>query len=132
MFSNTFAGCTGLTSLPSNLFKGISGAADALFKSMEANWRNETTSSLSSDQTLYLRIAVDSLEDWLAVEKEIKTWAFFEKNTLRGVFLPQVLVEVVYNEELSSIQQKLRERGWHLNPDFSGAGATLTRIYTNE
>jgi len=106
--------------------------AEAVFKSMEASWRTETMSSLADDQTLYLRIRVNSLSDWLAVESEMKTWNFFENYTLKGLFLPQILVEVTYKEDLGTIQQKLQERGWLFNQEASGSSATLTRIQEYE
>jgi len=106
--------------------------ADAVFKSMEASWRTDTMSSLADDQTLYLRIRVNSLSDWLVVENEMKAWSFFEQYTLKGLFLPQILVEATYKGDLETIQQKLQERGWLFNRDASGTSGTLTRIQEYE
>jgi hypothetical protein len=43
MFGSTFSGCTGLTSLPSDLFNGISGAAGSMFSSTFKGCTNLTT-----------------------------------------------------------------------------------------
>lgn len=106
--------------------------AGAVFKEMERRWRADRTSSFDDKQTLYLRVSVDSLADWLALEKERKTWGFFEETTLKGVFLPQVLIEATYKGDEDKIKEDLWNLGWNLDKDFTGNGATLTRIDRNE
>ncbi len=106
--------------------------ADAMFKEMEERWRADRTSSFSEKQTLYLRIPVNSLSDWLQLEKEMKTWSFFEEVALKGLYLPQVLVEATYKGDDDTIASRLREVGWRMEKDFSGNGATLTRTAAYE
>ncbi len=102
--------------------------ADAVFAEMEKRWRADRTTSLSDKQTLYLRIPVNSLPEWLRLEQEMKTWSFFDDVGLKGLYLPQVLVEVAYKGDLDTIASRLREVGWQMEKDFSGNGATLTRM----
>ena len=106
--------------------------ADAMFKEMENRWRADRTTSLSDKQVLYLRVSVQSLSDWLRLEKEMKTWNFLEETALKGLYLPQVLVEATYKGSEDDLVDKLLGQGWRLNKDFSGNGATLTRIGTYE
>ena len=107
--------------------------ASAVFKEMERRWRAErTTNTVADKKTLYLRVSVNSLSDWLALEKEMKTWGFFEDTTLKGLYLPNVLVEATYKNDEYQIRSLLLERGWILTPDSTGNGATLTRAIYNE
>lgn len=106
--------------------------ADAVFKEMERRWRENRTSSFADKQTLYLRVNVNSLGEWLALSKAMKTWSFFENITLKGVYLPQVLVEATYKGDEEKIRSDLLDNGWQLIRDFSGNGATLTRIGNDE
>lgn len=106
--------------------------AASVFQEMERRWREDRTSSLDDKQTLYLRVRVNSLAEWLALEKEMKTWNFFENLTLKGVYLPQVLVEATYKGNEDKIQSDLLNHGWQLTRDFSGNGATLTKVNTYE
>ena len=87
---------------------------------------------MADKKTLYLRVSVNSLSDWLALEKEMKTWGFFEDTTLKGLYLPNVLVEATYKNDEYQIRSLLLERGWILTPDSTGNGATLTRAIYNE
>ena len=64
----------------------------------------------------------------MAVEKEMKTWNFFENLILKGVYLPQVLLEATYKGDENKMQSDLLNHGWQLTRDFSGNGATLTRV----
>ena len=106
--------------------------SEAVFKEMEQRWRHDRTSSFDDKQTLYLRVNVDSLADWLALEQERKSWTFFEETTLKGVFLPLVLIEATYKGDEEKIQTQLLNNGWQLEKDFSGDGATLTKVENNE
>ena len=101
---------------------------DAVFKEMEERWRADRTSSFSDKQTLYLRIPVNSLPEWLRLEQEMKTWSFFEEVALKGLYLPQVLVEATYKGDEDVIASRLRQVGWQMEKDFSGNGATLKRM----
>lgn len=102
--------------------------AKAVFKEMEHRWRQDENSSLNKDRTLYLRVPVASLAEWKKLEKQMKNWSFFEKISLKGIYLPQVLLEVVYKDNLGEVEQKLLAYGWRLNKDFMGNGATLTKV----
>ena len=106
--------------------------ADAVFQDMENQWRADRTSSFADKQTLYLRIPVNSLSEWLALEKEMKTWSFFEDVSLKGLYLPKILVEVTYKGDEDQIVGRLLEQGWRLEKDFTGNGATLTRVSVHE
>lgn len=106
--------------------------ADAVFKEMEDRWRADRTSSFSDKQTLYLRMPVNSLPEWLRLEQEMKTWSFFDEIALKGLYLPQVLVEATYKGDEDIIASRLREVGWQMEKDFSGNGATLKRISSYE
>ncbi|MBQ3696237.1 MAG: DUF2066 domain-containing protein [Alphaproteobacteria bacterium] len=106
--------------------------ADAVFKDMENRWRSDRSSSLADKQTLYLRVPVDSLPEWLRLEQEMKTWTFFEEIALKGLFLPQILVEATYKGDEETIAQRLLEYGWRLNKDSTGNGATLVRVSAYE
>ena len=101
--------------------------ADSVFKEMETRWRGERTSSLNQQNTLYLRISVDSLGEWLELEKEMKEWSFLEQVSLRGIYLPQVLVEISYKNDEDEVVRRLSNLGWYLEKDFSGNGGTLKR-----
>ncbi len=102
--------------------------AEAVFSEMESRWRDEKTSSLSEDKTLYLRIKAESLPEWLQLEKEMKKWELFETFSLKGLYLPQVLVEAKYKGAEYQLEEKLKEQGWRLEKDFRGNGATLTKV----
>lgn len=115
-----------------DLKKGSLDMAEALFNEMERRWRIERTSSLAGKQNLYLRVNVDSLSDWLALEEERKGWSFFENTTLKGVFLPLILIEATYKGDEEKIRTELLNHGWLLEKDFTGNGATLTKVQANE
>ncbi len=99
----------------------------AVFQEMESKWRQNKTDSLNGKQVLYLRVPVSSLEEWHQIEKQINGWSFFDSVVLRGIYLPQVLVEVSYKSSISDVEQQLFKLGWKLTPDASGNGAMLTR-----
>jgi len=101
--------------------------ADAVFKEMERRWRMERTSNFEDKKMLYLRVSVNSLEEWLVLEKEIQNWGFFEATNLKGIYLPNVLIEASYKGETENVRAQLLERGWLLNLDMTGNGATLTK-----
>ena len=106
--------------------------ANAVFQEMESRWRADRTSSLADKQILYLRVPVESLPEWLRLEQEMKTWSFFEEISLKGLYLPQVLVEATYKGDENVVAERLLEQGWRLNKDFTGNGATLTRVSAYE
>ena len=106
--------------------------ANSIFKEMESHWRSNRMTSLSDKQVLYLRVPVNSLPEWLRLEQEMKTWTFFEEVALKGLFLPQVLVEATYKGDEELVSQRLLENGWRLNKDFTGNGASLTRVNAYE
>ncbi len=106
--------------------------AAAVFQEMERRWRQDQTISFDEKQTLYLRVNVNSLSDWLVLEKELQGWNFFENVTLKGVYLPQVLLEATFKGDAEKIHSALLANGWQLVRDFSGNGATLTRIENDE
>ena len=101
--------------------------AEAVFSEMEARWRADRTSSLNTQNSLYLRVIVNSLQEWLALEKEMKNWSFLESISLRGVYLPRVLVEVSYKTTEGEVAERLKNLGWQLDKDLIGNGATLKR-----
>ena len=106
--------------------------SNAVFQEMEARWRADRTTSFDEKQTLYLRVPVSSLAEVLSVEKEMKTWSFFDDVTLKGIYLPQVLIEASYKGSEDVLASRLLEEGWRLNKDLTGNGATLTRINAYE
>jgi len=101
--------------------------SNAVFQEMESRWRQNKTDSLNGKQILYLRVPVSSLEEWHQIEKQINGWSFFDSAVLKGIYLPQVLVEVSYKGTIEEIEQKLFRMGWKLTPDASGNGGMLTR-----
>ena len=101
--------------------------ADLVFEEMENRWRNERTDRFQEKQVLYLRVPVNSLAEWQRLEKQMKSWTFFDSVEMKGLYLPQVLVEAVYQGDVDTIAQKLSAYGWQLDRDFTGNGATLVR-----
>ena len=101
--------------------------AGAVFTEMESRWRNDRTDRFQEKQVLYLRVPVNSLAEWQRLEQQMKSWTFFDKLEMRGLYLPQVLLEAVYQGDENDIADKLASYGWQLNKDSSGNGATLTR-----
>ena len=51
--------------------------AESVFKEMERRWRVEQTSHLEDKKTMYLRVHVGSLSEWLALKKKFKHGAFW-------------------------------------------------------
>ena len=101
--------------------------AEALFEEMEARWREDRTTSLNKQNTLYLRVSVNSLQEWLTLEKEMREWSFLEQVSLRGIYLPQILMEISYKNGEDEVIKRLSDLGWYLEKDFSGSGGTLKR-----
>ena len=101
--------------------------SNAVFTEMESRWRNDRTDRFQEKQVLYLRVPVNSLSEWQRLEQQMKSWTFFDKLEMRGLYLPMVLLEGVYQGDENDIADKLASYGWQLNKDFSGNGATLSR-----
>lgn len=106
--------------------------ANVVFSEMESKWRGDKMSSLADKQTLYLRITVDSLAEWLRLDQEMKDWTFFEETELRGLYLPQVLVDVTYKGDLNVLSERLLALGWQLNKDTTGNGGSLKKVNVYE
>ena len=106
--------------------------SEAVFQEMEARWRSDRMTSFDEKQTLYLRIPVKTLPELLVLEKEMKTWSFFDEVILKGLYLPQVLVEATYKGSDEVLASRLLEEGWRLNKDLTGNGAALTRVNVYE
>ena len=104
----------------------------AVFNEMEARWRADRTNNFEEKKVLYLRIPVQSLSEWLELEKQMKNWSFFESAEMRGLYLPQVLVEVSYKTDIETITSRLGGYGWQLHLDATGNGASLTRGGSHE
>ena len=101
--------------------------ADAVFATMAENWRNTHVSRLDGIHTIYARTPVSSLQEWQALEQEMAGWKFVDKVVVRGAYLPQMLVELSFEQSVDEVKQALAEHGWILDLDFSGSGASLTR-----
>ena len=110
-----------------NQTAAASQMGQAVFQEMESRWREDKTSTTTEKQVLYLRVPVQSLAEWHAIEKQMQGWSFFEKVTMRGLYLPQILVEVFYKGDVEDIERKLLRQGWRLNRDLTGNGGTLSR-----
>ena len=106
--------------------------ADAVFQEMESRWRADRMTSFAEEQALYLRVPVGSVSEWLALEKEMKSWSFFDNVSLKGLYLPLVLVEVTYKGGDGDLSSRLLAEGWILNRDLNGNGATLVRAGIHE
>ena len=63
----------------------------------------------------------------VGLEKEIQTWRFLDAATLKGMYLPNVLIEASYVDSEDQVRTNFLERGWILNRDMLGNGATLTK-----
>ncbi|MBP5344116.1 MAG: DUF2066 domain-containing protein [Alphaproteobacteria bacterium] len=103
-----------------------------IFDMMAANWRKEHMAKFDGEQTIFARIPVSSLYEWQNLEKEMGTWQFVKKTVVRGAYLPQMLVELSFEQSIEELKQQFLSRGWQLKPDFTGPGASLTKGEANE
>jgi len=106
--------------------------SQAIFDMMASNWRKDHMAKFDGEKTLYARIPVSSLKEWQDLEREMDKWHFIKKIVVRGVYLPQMLVELSFTQDIGELKQEFNTRGWQLNLDFTGSGASLTKGAINE
>ena len=101
--------------------------AQVIFDTMASNWRETHMTKFDGERTLYARVPVSSLQEWQNLEKEMNKWQFVKKFVVRGAYLPQMLVELSFIQSIDELKQELSSRGWQLNLDFTGSGASLIK-----
>ena len=101
--------------------------AKTIFETMAEHWRSGNMSRLDDSQVIYARVPVSSLQEWQSIEKEMSSWKFLDNAIVRGAYLPQMLVELSFSQNVEDIKRALAERGWVLTLDFTGSGASLVK-----
>ena len=101
--------------------------SDAVFETMAENWRKANVARFDGAQVIYARVPVASLQEWQDLEQEMAQWHFVDSVVVRGAYLPQMLVELSFSQSVDEVKEELAERGWTLNLDFTGSGASLVK-----